>query len=223
MTVAEDLGLLSQQQAIFTQCLKDMLEGHWAGEPPSLEARVLSLNPTLAPLETVNYLLGSEAGPPGGPDWWDAFDPNTVMPRQSTSWTCSACALSWVLRATGLDPQCDEWCAVDQIGRPEHINQVWGLTNLTGPGQALIDALASYGAEAEQAWLSFNQVYALATETVSLMGGSVFNHWVAVRGRIGADLWIANSGPGWMAINSVLSRSSYERLGPFNVVSLIRE
>jgi hypothetical protein len=111
---------------------------------------------------------------------------------------------------------------VDKIGRPEQINSTWGLTNINGPGQALIDVFASYDVEAEQSWLSFNQVYALAAETVNLMGGSVFNHWVAVRGRVGADLWIANSGPGWMGINDVLTRADYERLGPFNVVSLVR-
>lgn len=222
MTVADDLSVLSQQQAIFTQSLKDMLEGHWSGEPPSLEARILALNPTLAPLESVNYLLTSEAGPAGGPEWWDNFDPSTHMSSQTASWTCSACALSWVLRATGLDHTCGEWCCVDKIGRPEQINPTWGLTNINGPGQALIDVLDSYGVAAEQAWLSFNEMFALASETVSLMSGSVYNHWVSIRGRVGADLWIANSGPGWMGINDVLTRADYQRLGPFSVVSLVR-
>jgi hypothetical protein len=222
VTTAEDLDVLSQQQAIMTAALKDMLEGHWSGEPPSLEARILALNPTLAPLESVNYLLTSEAGPAGGPEWWDNFDPDTVMPHQSTSWTCSACATSWVLRATQLDPACDEWCAVDKIGRPDQINPTWGLTNIDGPGQALIVVFETYGVEAEQAWLSYDQVYALASETVSLMGGSVWNHWVSVRGRLGADLWIANSGPGYAGVWDVLSRADFNRLGPFSVVSLVR-
>jgi len=222
VTVADDLSLLSQQQSIMTAALAAMAQGRWTGGPPSVEAHILALNPALAPLESVNYLLTSEAGPAGGPEWWDAFDPNTVMPHQSTSWTCSACSLSWCLRATQIDPACDEWCAVDKIGRPDQINPTWGLTNIDGPGQALIVVFESYGVEAEQMWLSYDQVYALASETVSLMSGSVWNHWCAIRGRLGADLWIANSGPGYAGVWDVLSRADFNRLGPFSVVSLVR-
>ena len=143
------------------------------------------------------------------------------MDPQLTDWSCSACALDWVMRSTGVVPEYTRPRAVAEIGYPEQINPWVGLTNIDGPGQALIDVLESYEQRAEQAWLTFDDVYLLAQETTGMMSGSAWFHWVAVRGVQGNNLWIANSAPGYMGVWDVLSRYDFERLGPFSVVSLV--
>jgi hypothetical protein len=41
------LTTLETQQGLITQALVAALEGHWTGAPPSLEAFLYALNPTL--------------------------------------------------------------------------------------------------------------------------------------------------------------------------------
>ena len=41
------LTTLEQQQSLLTQCLVAALEGHWIGAPPSVEAFLFAINPTL--------------------------------------------------------------------------------------------------------------------------------------------------------------------------------
>jgi hypothetical protein len=143
------------------------------------------------------------------------------MAPQTYGWTCSACSLDWVIRATELVPEYTRPRAVQEIGYPEQINSQVGLTNADGPGQALMDVLGSYQQASEQGWLDFDTVYALAQDTTGLMSGSAWVHWVALRGVQGSNLWIANSAEGYKGVYSVLSRADFERLGPFNVIYLV--
>lgn len=143
------------------------------------------------------------------------------MAPQVYGWTCSACSLDWVMRATGLAPDYSRPRAVAEIGYSEEINAQYGLTNASGPGQALIAVLDSYDQGAEQGWLDFDTTYHLATETTGMMSGSAWYHWVGIRGVQGNNLWIANSAPGYKGIWDTLSRSDFSRLGPFNVVWLV--
>lgn len=158
-----------------------------------------------------------DADPPEG-QLWDADLP---MLPQMQSWTCAACALDWVMRATGLVPEYDRQRAVEEIGYPDQINAQVGLTNVDGPGQALRDVLASYEQSTEQGWLNFDTAYELAQDFTGMMSGTAYYHWVAIRGVQGNNLWVANSAPGYKGIWHVLSRFDYERLGPFNVVWLV--
>lgn len=148
---------------------------------------------------------------------WNA---NLAMPPQFYGWTCSSCSLDWVIRASYLEPDYNRIRAVHEIGYPEQINPQVGLTNANGPGQALIDVYASYGQRAEQAYLSFDEVYQLAQQTTGQMSGANWYHWVALRGVVGADIWIANSAPGYKGIFDRLSRYDFDRLGGFSVVWL---
>lgn len=143
------------------------------------------------------------------------------MEPQGADWTCSACSLDWVMRATGLVPEYTRPRAVAEIGYPDEINAEYGLTNASGPGQALRDVLESYDQPTEQGWLSFDEVYDLAQEATGMMSGSTWYHWVSLRGVQGSNIWIANSAPGYKGVFDVLSRYDFERLGPFNVVWLI--
>ena len=45
-----------------------------------------------------------------------SWDPNTYMPPQAYGWSCSACALAWVLRATSLNPNATESSEIAEIG-----------------------------------------------------------------------------------------------------------
>ena len=146
------------------------------------------------------------------------FDPHLEMTPQIASWTCSACALDWVLRATGIDPASTRDQVVEHIGYPENINEEYGL--MDAAGSALRRVLSDYGVPSEQAWLDFDTVYALAQETTGQMSGASWYHWVALRGVSGDDLWIANSAPGYKGVYDLLSRADFDRLGGFSVVWL---
>jgi len=141
------------------------------------------------------------------------------MPPQEANWTCSACSLAWVLRATGLDPDMDEWQAVTAIGYPQNINSQYGLMDASGP--ALRAVYDEYGQATDQAWLDFDTVYGLAQATTAQMSGAAWYHWVALRGVSGQDLWIANSAPGYKGVSDILTRADFNRLGGFSVVYLV--
>lgn len=153
--------------------------------------------------------------PPQPAVMWDA---ELYMAPQLYAWTCSSCALDWVLRATGLDPTCTREKAVELIGYPENINESYGL--MSAAGGALRDVYESFGQPTGQGWLDFDSVYQLAQRTTGQMSGARWYHWVALRGIDGPDLWIANSAPGYMGVFDSLSRADFDRLGGFSVVWL---
>jgi hypothetical protein len=219
VTTTDQITQLQAQQAYTVQTLRAMLEGQWTGAPPSVEALLLAINPTLAPLQTVDYLLLSEQEELG-PDWWEYYDPNAYQPRQTASWTCSACSLAWVERATQVNPNADEWSAVEEIGQPQNINPTYGL--MDGSGAQLQRVLRdSYDIPSSQAWLTFDSAYAVYASTLGMMSGGTWYHWVGVRGVDGnGNLWIANSAPGYQGVDSILGRDDFNRLGPFSCVWL---
>lgn len=144
------------------------------------------------------------------------------MQPQVYNWTCSACALQWQLHASGLNTRITREETVYAIGYPEQINSSVGLTNINGPGQALINVLEQYGVVASQAWLNYSEVYKLVQNTSAIMSGSNWYHWVATRGINGQDLWIANSAPGYKGIWDILDEDDFYALGPFSVVFIER-
>lgn len=220
MSVAEDIVQLQQQQAYTVQTLRAMLEGNWTGAPPSVEALLLAINPTLAPLQTTDYMLVSEYEPLG-PDWWENYDPETYMPRQAASWTCSACSLAWLERATQVNPGADEWSAVAEIGQPQNINPTYGLMDGSG-AQLQRVLLETYGIPTSQSWLTFDTAYAYYSQTAGCMSGGNWYHWVGVRGVQGDCLYVANSAPGYKGVDSLLTREQFNALGPFSCVWMDR-
>jgi hypothetical protein len=144
------------------------------------------------------------------------------MPGQLYDWTCSACALEWVMRSTGLIAPSDIYASresvVYEIGYPENINSTYGLIN--ADGSALQAVLENHGQESAQSWLDFDTVYDLAQGTTGMLSGAAWYHWVALRGVQGDTIWIANSAPGYKSVWSNLSRSDWDRLGGWSVVWL---
>lgn len=151
------------------------------------------------------------------------WDPNVYMAPQLYSWTCAACSLDWVLKATVLEPgsgdvYTDRERTVYQIGYPGNINSTYGL--MDSSGSALRAVLDGYGQPSGQSWLDFDTVYSLAGETTGLMSGAEYYHWVGLRGRSGGNLWIANSAPGYRGVWDILTRDDFSRLGGWSVVWL---
>ena len=214
MTTTAVLGQLEDQQGLLTAALRAMLEGKWCGEG-SATAFLQALDPNLPDLACARPIVDSDA-PPAQPAHLAQFDPETNMPRQSTSWTCSACSLSWVLRALRAVPDCDESRAVQLIGQPGNINATYGL--MDGTGAQLRRVLADHGVQSSQGWLSFDQAFSIYSTTPGCMSGGAWYHWVAVCGVSGSDLRIANSAPGYKGVYSTLTREQFNALGPFSCV-----
>jgi hypothetical protein len=214
MSVSPQIQQLMNQQALLTQGLRAMLEGNWCGAPPSTEAFVLALDPTLQVACTAPLLASDQPPPP--PDYLANYDPNTYMPPQATEWSCSACSLAWLERALGLNPNASESSAIDEIGYPANINPTYGL--MDGSGAQLQRVLAGYGQNTRQGWLTYDQAWSIYSQTPGMMSGAAWYHWVGVRGVQGGDLWIANSAPNYMGVGDILSRADWNRLGGFSCV-----
>jgi hypothetical protein len=154
-----------------------------------------------------------------------AWDPWTNQPSQYYDWTCSACSTEWIERALGCDRGSDVYgnreATVYAIGYPNNINPTYGL--MDGSGSQLRRVLRdSTGRDSNQGYVGFDAVYGLAASgTPSLMSGAAWYHWVAIRGVEGANLWIANSAPGYKGVWDVLSRADFDRLGGFSCVWLV--
>ena len=212
--VSPEVQQLQDQQSLLTNALRSMLEGTWCGAPPSTEAFVLALDPTLS--FTCNPPTLASDAPPAPPHYLASYDPNTDMPRQQASWSCSACALAWLLRALKLDPNCYEQCGIDHIGYPNNINPTYGL--MDGSGAQLQRVLSEYGQNSEQAWLSYDSAWSIYSQTPGVMSGGAWYHWVGVRGTSDGNLWVANSAPGYDGVWDILTRAQFNTLGPFSCV-----
>jgi len=141
------------------------------------------------------------------------------MPRQQNSWSCAACALAWIQRATGISESASEMSAIQDIGFPENINATYGL--MRGSGIQLQIELEDDNQPTRQKWVTFDELYAIAEHTTGMIAGGSWYHWVSIRGVSNDSIWIANSAPGYRGVYDVLNRTDFNRLGPFNCVYLI--
>lgn len=216
MSVTDQLDTLDTQQALLTDGIAQMLQGAWVGFP-SLQADLEALSPGIQ-LEPKPPLLSSEAGPPTPPWYLANLNRDAYMPPQQASWSCSACALAWVLRATGVNPNATEQSEIAEIGYPQNINPTYGLMDASG--SALRAVYGRYEVPTVQYWMTFDEVYALAGFTTGQMSGGAWYHWVGIRGRSGPNIAIANSAEGYKGVFDTLDRSQFNALGPFSVVLL---
>ena len=156
---------------------------------------------------------------PGQP--WDAW---ASQPSQVYDWTCSACATEWTERAVWEARSDDVYANREQvvyaIGYPSNVNPTYGL--MDGSGTQLQRVLREHaGLNTESGYLSFDAAYSLYSQTLGLMSGQSWYHWVGVRGVSGSNLWIANSAPNYMGVGDILSRHDFERLGPFQCLWVV--
>lgn len=169
--------------------------------------------------------------PPEPVDWWDVFQENRNMgmPRQVRDWTCSACSIDWVLRATGVYPECTREWVVGELGFGEYCGPGVGISPSAGlcNSQAAIRVLERFFGEGNvvQEWLGFDRAYEIATQSTGLLNSTAWYHYVALRGVIGDKIWVANSAPGypsWNPIQSEIGRYEFDRFKSFQAIWIRR-
>jgi len=137
------------------------------------------------------------------------------MEPQHYDWTCSVCSFQWVIEATGTASVSRPEC-LEIIGHPECVNATYGCMS----SQCLIDAYATFGLLAKQAWVTFDQAYALARVATGQINPQGMYHFMGIRGISGPDLAVANSAMNYMGVGSTLSREQFNALGPVSVIYL---
>jgi hypothetical protein len=148
------------------------------------------------------------------PDYNQAYPPI----RQTVDWTCSACSWAWLANSIGAHET--EWTAVERIGIPENINEMYGLTDASG--QALDDAYSRvYSWPSHHSGsVTWQDAIALAWAGPLLLGGRAWCHWTAVTGTDGNGLYLANPAPTWFGVGDWLDQFEWDRLGSWSAVWL---
>ena len=141
------------------------------------------------------------------------------MPGQAYSWTCSVCSATWVLQATATAYQDTDiydarYAVGERMGYPSCVNPTYGCMS----AQCVIDTLASYGLVARQAWGSFDEAFAIARTNTGVINPQGMYHFMGLRGISGSDLWVSNSAPGYMGVDSTLTRERFNALGPVSLI-----
>jgi len=142
------------------------------------------------------------------------------MPRQSLSWTCSACAIDWVALATALDPTSNREKVVGELGYPACINAQHGLLDAL----CAVRYMERWGVGVEREWVDWPRALELCQTTTGLLNSLRWQHFVAIRGVTeDGDLWVANSAPGWQFIWDRITRLQFEQwAGSWQAVFLVR-
>jgi len=136
------------------------------------------------------------------------------MEQQYYSWTCSVCSFAWTLGATGQPIGREE--AGQIIGYPNCVNETYGLMS----ADCLINAYASQGYIAKQAWVTFEQAYSICQHYTGVINPIGMYHFMGIRGVEGGSIWVANSAPGYMGIYDNMDAGSFNALGPCQVIYL---
>jgi hypothetical protein len=143
------------------------------------------------------------------------------MWAQAYEWTCSVASVTWVLQSTGtaytdVDQYTARESVLNVLGYPDCVNETYGAMS----SACLQNGLSQYGLESEQAWVTFDQAYAICSGTTGLINPTGMYHYMAIRGVSGDSLWVANSAEGYCGIYSTLSRSQFNAFGPVQVVAI---
>lgn len=147
------------------------------------------------------------------------------MPGQYYDWTCSVCSTTWVLQATGTAyTDSDTYAARDEVGSrmgyPTCVNKTYGCMS----SQCVIDCFASYGLRSAQAWVTFDQAYAIMSHTTGVINPQGMYHFMACRGVDYSDypqLWVANSAQGYKGVYDTMTRDQFNSLGPVQIIYLV--
>lgn len=143
------------------------------------------------------------------------------MPPQQYDWTCSVCSSTWVLQATSTAYVDDDAYTARQyvgedMGYPSCVNETYGCMS----SQCVVDLFGRYGLLASQAWVTFDQAYAIAQQTTGVINPQGMYHFMAIRGISNGALWLANSAVGYRGVYETLDRSQFNSLGPVQVIYL---
>jgi len=129
------------------------------------------------------------------------------MAPQQYSWTCSIAAATWVLQATGIEPDASREQVAYEIGYPDCVNPSVGLAN----SQCLVRMFASHGVVAHQEWVNWERAQQLCRETTGCLNSTRWYHFVGIRGMYGNNqLWVANSALGYQGIRETISYDQFQ-------------
>lgn len=141
------------------------------------------------------------------------------MAAQVYNWTCSIASYTWVINATGVDPSLTRDQAGQIIGYPNCVNETYGLMS----AECMINAFNYYDLIARQAWVTYDQAYAIMQQTTGVINPIGMYHFMAMRGTDHYDvgqLWVANSAPGYHGVYDSLDRNQFNSLGPVQLIYL---
>lgn len=136
------------------------------------------------------------------------------MDPQLYSWTCSVCTFTWIIQATGVNPDLTREEAGAIIGHPECVNATYGLMS----AQCLIDALATFGLHAKQGWYTFAEAYSICREHTGAINPMGMYHFMAIRGVSGDSIWVANSAQGYQEVYDNIDAYQYNMWGPTQLI-----
>lgn len=131
------------------------------------------------------------------------------------------CSTTWVLQALGIvDPSINATEARTEVGNvigyPDCVNETYGCMS----ADCLIRAFSHYGLSAKQAWVTFDQAFAIMAHTTGVINPIGMYHFMGIRGVTGDQLWVANSAPGYDGVWDTLNRSQFNNLGPVQIIFL---
>lgn len=124
-------------------------------------------------------------------------------------------SFQWIIGATGNGPISYDQ-ALNDIGYPNCVNPTYGLMS----SQCMINALAKYGLPAAEAWVTFDQAYAIMEQTTGTINPTGMYHFMGMRGIQNGQLWVANSAQGYKGVYEHLTRNQYNSLGPTKLIYL---
>lgn len=210
MAVADTSAQLEQlkaQQELITQALVAMVNGTFVGDPPSLEALLVQLDPTLeGNLTPRTPKFQSDAEP-----WWNPATPAVI---QQYSWNCSCASTSWVLQSMGKDVS--QFDVINHLG-PTRVNSTVGLCDGTGAAlAALIQQVTDWPTGCQS--VTFDEVFSLAGTYPMALGFHGMYHWVACSGTDGTNLVLANPSPGYEGVANSIDRAGFLKFGPVSAV-----
>jgi hypothetical protein len=142
------------------------------------------------------------------PESWRAYfeqHRDLGMDRQVYDWTCSVCAATWVLQATGANPDQAREATAMALG-PHCVNPAVGLTSI----QCLVDLFGAWGFGAHQEWVDWARATQLCEQTTGVLNSPYWYHFVAIRGTRHGNLWVANSAPGYKGIWDDVSAAQFQ-------------
>ena len=169
------------------------------------------------------YAPPKQRTPPPQPDytWWNHFDQHRDlwMAEQVYSWTCSICAATWALQATGLNPNAAREQVAYELGYPSCVNASVGLANT----DCMVDLFEGYGVPSSREWVDWDRAYEICSTTTGCLNSTRWYHFVAIRGVRNGNLWVANSAPGYQGIWDDVTPSQFAAwAGSWQVVFLER-
>ena len=130
-------------------------------------------------------------------------------------WYSAAAATAWMLQTLGASASASD--VVTWLGMAE-ITPEFGLAERDGRG--VVTRLQSIGLSAVSCEVDFDSVRTVAGLKPLIIGGQGLDGWVAVRGRRGDTLLLANPLSGRHKLGDIMSRSDFDQLGRLFGVSL---